>query len=124
MGEESHVPFDTPPVDETGGFPPPTLDPADAAAVGNLPPGGGQTENVRVGDRDFQVPSEVAQAWRDEMRQMSGLRDEFQATRQELESMRGVHDGLRRVFAPESQGPDLATQIYTDPNAAFQQLAV
>lgn len=117
--EPAPEPMDVPPVDETGGFPPPTLSPEDAAAVSGTPP---STESVQIGGQQFQVPSDFAQAWRQEQQQSQGLRDEFQATRQELESMRGVHESLRRVFAPETQGPDLATQIYTDPNAAFQNL--
>ena len=121
---EENLPLDPSPVDEAGGFPPQRLDPADAAAVANMPPvsTGGQTEPVEMGGRTFHVPSDFAQAWRQEMQQVSGMRDEFQANRHDLNQMRGTLDQLRQVFAPDSRQPDLATQLYTDPNAAFQQL--
>lgn len=118
---QENAPIDGLPVDETGGFPPPTLDPADAAAV-NTVPASGSTESLELGGQSFQVPREFAEAWRQEQQSMRGLQEEFQQTRQELDGMRGTWDQMRRVFAPEQQGPDLATQIYTDPNAAFQTL--
>lgn len=114
--------IDVPPVDETGGFPPPALSPEDAAAVQPSPAPSGTTESLQLGNQSFQVPREFAEAWRQEQQSVQGLRDEFQTTRQELESMRDWQTRMRQVFAPEATGPDLATQIYTDPNAAFQGL--
>lgn len=120
---EENLPLEPSPVDESGSFPPPTLDPADAAAVSNVPAqDASATERVELDGREFDVPTALAQAYRQNLANQERLTSDLQSTRQTLDTMQGTWDRMRQVFAPEQQGPDLATQIYTDPNAAFQQL--
>ena len=67
-------------------------------------------------------PTHDLDAMQRELQELRGLRDQFQQTQQELGQYRQQQDALRQVFSPGEPEPDLATQIYTDPGRAFQQL--
>lgn len=106
------------------GIDPASLSPFDApppeTGISQAPPT--PTVPVEIGGRTIQLSPEDAEALQQRLASVDELRGQLDSTTTQLDQMRGDWQRMQGVFNPTPAEPDLATQFYTDPNAAMQGL--
>ena len=99
--------------------PPAAPPPAPASAPAPAP----TTTPFQIGEQEFQLPADLADALRSELPAVQELQDQLRQSTTELDQMRTILTRLQGVFQPEAPAqPDFSTQLLTDPANAKQTL--